>query len=46
MKKVLKAMIGVLVSLRYESRTFSVDENKYLSELMGIIDTSYPEHIN
>ena len=46
MEKILKNMIGLLVNLRYESRHFSLDDNKYLNELMSAIDTRYPEHFN
>ena len=39
-------MIGVLVNLRYECKQFSLEDNKYLSELMNSIDTKYPEYFN
>jgi hypothetical protein len=46
MEKIVKAMIGLLVSLRYECRSFSIEDNRYLSELMALIDGRYPEHFN
>ncbi len=46
MEKLLKAMIGLLVNLRYECRNFSLESNKYLNELMNTIDNRYPEHFN
>ena len=46
MENLLKNMIGLLVNLRYESRHFSLEDNKYLNELMNVIDRRYPEHFN
>ena len=46
MEKLLRSMIGILVSLRHESRHFSMEDNKYLNDLMSVIDTKYSEHFN
>jgi len=39
-------MIGILVSLKFESRSFSPDGNKYLEDLMSLIDGRYSEYVN
>jgi len=46
MEKLLKSLVGLLVNLKVESRNFAIDDNKYLSELMGQIDNKFPEHVN
>jgi nucleoside diphosphate kinase len=42
----MRCLVGILVSLRVEHKGFSIEENKYLKELMNNFDNQYPEHFN
>jgi hypothetical protein len=42
----MRCLVGILVSLKIEHKSFSIEENKYLKELMNHFDRQYPEHFN
>lgn len=39
-------MIGILISLKVEHKDFSIEDNKYLKDLMSLYDDKFPEHFN
>lgn len=38
--------MGLLVNLKKEGKSFNVDSNKYVNELIRLTDSNYPEHFN
>jgi hypothetical protein len=42
----MKCLVGILVSLKIEHKNFSIEDNKYLKELITHFDNRYPEHFN
>ena len=46
MEKVLRGLVGLMVNLKVEPRNFSLEDNRYLNELMDHFDNRFPEHFN
>ena len=42
----VKNCVGMLVNFRFEGRNFSLESNRFLHNLHGLIDTEYAEEFN
>jgi len=46
MSLLLKNFLAILLNLRYEGRNFNIESNKYLNNILAIIDGEYAEYFN
>jgi len=46
MEKLLRSLVGLLVNLKIENRNFIIEDNRYVSDLIAQIDSTFPEHVN
>ena len=46
MNSLVQNFIAILINLRYEGRNFNIESNKYINNIIEMIDKDYTEYFN